>query len=317
MNKKSPRFPALLALSLLACSGGDDDDGGPDAGNEPITLRGTCDEADHIGAFQVAVSPDFSSVDGQVFDAVLPVTIRDEVSVEGDCRLMRRLNLFCDPACSGAEVCDHDGTCKPQPAAQDVGVVTVTGLEEPISMEPRPPGNNYFATPATNPIFLPGAEIRLRTEGGAYVATALGGFGFEPLSLTASDWSLAAAQPLAVTWAAPASADDKTRITLEVTINQHGTSPVALECDFPDNGSATIPASVIDALLAEGVSGFPSGIVKRVTRDRATVSAGCIDLTVASPIASSIDVDGHTPCDGDEDCTAPQTCDIPNETCVD
>ncbi len=306
-------FVALLAVPTAACGSGDGSSD-VDAGEGPIEIRGGCEAASRVGGFRVEVTERFSSVSGTVLNGVLPITIREEVTSEGDCKITRRLNPLCDPGCGATEVCELNGTCIEEPRSQDIGTVTITGLEEAVSMEPAAPGNNYQASVSANPIFAPDAEIRLSGSG---EPIALGGFGSDPLALSTANWRVAQGESFALSWTAPASQAPKTNLHFSLSIDQHGTSPVELECAFPDNGTAAIPSSLIDRLLTEGISGFPNGTATRRTQDRVTTSDGCVDLTVASKLEDSVEVVGHTPCMRDTDCTPPQTCDIPNQTCVD
>lgn len=320
-----------IALALCAACGSDpgggggdagpgDDDGGgggQDAGDPedgPISLDGTCAMGTAIGTFVVEAQDEFSLVDGAVADGVVPVSILEEVGREGDCVLWRRNNPFCDPPCLAGDTCDHDGQCIPFPANQDVGTVTVTGLAEPVEMTPLQPGNRYSFTDLPNPAFAPGAEIRLRSSEGTYGRLALDGRGFSPLLPGDDTWLLAPGQALAVHWDA-AGAAEGTRVGLRITVDQHGNTPVTLSCDVPDTGSAQIAASLVDALLDAGISGFPNGRITRATTDRADVRDGCVELRVGSPRSVDVRVDGHIPCDNADECPEGQTCDLAENTC--
>jgi hypothetical protein len=107
----------------------------------------------------------------------------------------------------------------------------------------------------------------------------------------------------------------ETRVLIEMTIDQHGTSPLSLACDFPDTGSATIPASIIDQLINSGVTGFPNGRITRRTADHVDLDVGCVDLIVGSRLSASVAVAGYTPCNGPEDCPDDETCNVPLERC--
>jgi hypothetical protein len=125
---------------------------------------------------------------------------------------------------------------------------------------------------------------------------------------------LEAGAPLSLEWAAPTS-KVATLVLVELTIDQHGTSPLSLSCELEDSGSATIPASIIDQLIGSGVSGFPNGRITRRTADHVQLEAGCVELVVGSPLAVSVAVAGYTPCNGPEDCPDEQTCNLPLERC--
>jgi hypothetical protein len=110
------------------------------------SVDGECPEAVRVGRFVVDQTADYAFVDGKVSEAVVPTDVRTEVFAEGDCRILRRENPFCDPPCGGDETCDLSGTCVPYPSALNVGTVSVLGLSSAVSMEPVEPGNTYFDT---------------------------------------------------------------------------------------------------------------------------------------------------------------------------
>jgi hypothetical protein len=285
-----------------------------DASEQPIALRGACGDGERWGLFLVEAQDAYSYVDGQVADGVVPASIPEVAGEEGDCRLLRRRNPFCNPPCGAGQTCDHDGTCIAFPLQQDVGVVTIGGLEEEIRMEPIAPSNDYFDTDVPHPLFLPGAEIRLTAEGGDYRAIELFGFGFDLLETSTSAWRVAPGRGLALTWSVPSMAMGST-IDFRLNIDQHGNSPITLSCRFEDDGSAEIPASLVDSLFDSGVSGFPNGALTRETIDRVATGGGCTELRISSPRRGMVEVVGHTPCNGPRDCPPGQTCDIPTNTC--
>ena len=109
------------------------------------------------------------------------------------------------------------------------------------------------------------------------------------------------------TWTAPTTAG-RGEVRLRLNIDQHGVTPVSLYCSFEDDGSAVVPASVIDGLLAQGVSGFPSVLMSRRTVDRQDVGDGCMEFIVQSPREAAVDVEGFIPCDSPDDCPTGMTC---------
>lgn len=276
---------------------GDDDTGDPST----IPLAGPCDLADRRGGFVIEAYEDYSIVDGTVEDGTVPISVLEEVTAEGGCRLMKRNNPFCDPPCEGDETCDFDGTCIPYPAPLDLGTVTVGGLSAPVSMEPLMPGYSYFDTSLPHPAFEPMSLVTLRSGGGALDAFTLHGVGVHELSVVGEGWIVDEGQPLAVGWI-PADGEFRSTVDLRLNIDQHGISPVTVWCAFEDTGSGEIPVEVIDALFDAGVSGFPNGALSRRTADSTAVGGGCVDLIVGSPRVVDVDVAGYIPCDGPEDC---------------
>ena len=207
-------------------------------------------------------------------------TVEEEA---GECTLLRRSNPQCDPACNSGETCDFDGACIPYPEQQDVGTITVTGLAEPVSLEALAPTNSYFDSTVAHPAFSPGDPIHVITTDGYFGVIDLYGVGVEPLVATGLTWTLSAEEPLSITWPAPEE-DTGSRMKLLLNIDQHGSSPLTLSCDFPDTGEAQVPAALIDALLDAGASGMPNGRLTRRTVDSMDVEGGCVELLVTSAL---------------------------------
>lgn len=336
----------LLPLALLAfvgCGDGKSDDSTPATGSgstptgttggtttgcvvttvpppsgDPLTvsLDGECDLADKWGSFLVATYDIFSIVDGKVASGVVPITVTEDVTDPGytgtECKLLRRNNPFCSPQCNPDETCDFDGNCIPFPQNQDVGTVTIGGLEKEVIMEPLQPGNNYFDTQMPHPGFLPGELIELQTgECGVYDPITLHGVGVETLVLTDTNWTVFDGQDLPFSWNAPTIAlNPGQHVQVRLNIDQHGNTPVQLFCEFPDTGSAALPSILIDQLMNFGVTGFPNATVTRRTVDKATLSSGgCADLVVSSPADPNVLVDGYIPCiPGGNTCPTGMTC---------
>lgn len=340
IRSRSPLLAIAPVLLLLACgdkagtdtsgteagdgSGdGSGDDGGDDTGSfagptgDPATveLAGHCPLEDRIGGFQVSVYEAYSVVQGSVAEGVLPVSVLTEVYAEGECRLLKRENPFCDPPCASDETCDLDEECVPYPENQDLGLVEVAGLSDPVSMTAVQPGATYFDTKLSHPAFAEGDLVELRSLGGGWGGDFdLHGVGGSPIQPGEAEWQVVEGQALTVTWDAP-SEGARTTVALDLNIDQHGTSPVAVLCLMEDDGEGVIPAGVIQSLVDSGVTGYPSGSLSRHTADRAQLEAGCVDLVVEAPASVDVDVLGYTPCDKDEDCPPGQTCNVELQIC--
>ncbi len=315
----------LLVLMLAACDGNvnlDDDDDtttAPDDDDDDDTVdlpdapRGECALADKVGWFEVQHEVDYSAVYGLVADGVVPTTILQNVGEQGGCRLMQRINPFCDPPCQPGETCDHSGECIPYPANHSVGTVTIEGLSSDVAMDPTMT-NDYFDTTIEHPPFAPGADIVLTASGDDYAAFAMVGQGVAPIETSDETWIVRSGQDLTMTWT-PAD-QEHAEIYIRLNIDQHGNSPVEIVCSVPDTGSADIPSSVIDQLLGFGVTGFPSGNLARRTVDKVDIEPGCVQFTVFSHLLGSLQVEGHIPCAGPDDCPPGMECDIPTGTCI-
>ena len=328
------RLDRWVVLGLLACGGGGagetatntdgDADADPDAYADPTTtldpatvpLAGACALAEAVGGFRLESYEAFgySIIDGAVSDGVVPVTVLTEVAAEGDCKLLRRENLFCDPACQPGETCDADGTCIPYPLEQDLGVVTMTGLFDEVVLSPIPPGFSYFKTDLSHPAYTPGGVITVTSTGGALSPLTLHGVGIEPLAVPPGDILIVADQPLPLTWT-PASPGARSTIYVRITVDQHGVTPVQLTCETADDGAIDVPATLVSQLVGFGVTGFPNGVVVRRTVDHQQVETGCASFEVNSPQELRIRVDGFVPCQSDIDCPYGQTCNEALEIC--
>jgi hypothetical protein len=268
-----------------------------------VAPRGPCELADRVGGFSIEKQAQFGVVQGTVTDGVVPTAIPTLALSDGPCKLLERRTLACIPACVGAETCGEAGACIPYPRQVSVGEVTVSGLTQETRMSPLAPGNSYFAPGADNPPYAVGREVVLSAAGAGEIGAFL-------LFGTGSE----AGQGLSIEWPAPTSGAETT-VLVELTIDQHGASPLSLSCEFPDTGSAAVPASLVDRMIDSGVSGFPNGRITRRTADHIEVAAGCVELVVGSPLAASIGLAGYTPCNGPEDCPSGQDCNVVLERC--
>lgn len=319
--------PILLTLALTGCGdggGGDDPKDEPDAdtsscglmgtGTDSITLAGACDQEELLGTILLEALDDFSLLDAKVSNAVLPSSVREEEMSMNGCRLMRKRFPFCDPACAANQACTFAGECIAYPAQQDLGDVCVAGLADPVVMTAEAPDFGYFNTQLENPAFIGGERLEVHTTVGAYPAFDLEGIGVTKMQSDAL-WTIVQGDDLAVTWST-SDKDVNAMIELNINIDQHGSSPLLLECDFPDTGEASIPSDLLKALLTSGVSGFPVGKISRHTSDSVEVSDGCIEFVVRSPQTVDVRVDGHVPCTGvGDECPKGTTCNVPMQTC--
>ncbi len=324
--------PAMLAVLSLACNTSPKDtpdsartgDSPADTGAGPapdtVPLGGTCPLDQRYGDFVVESYIDYAIVTGTVLNGVIPVSVLEEVEAAGECRLLRRNNPACNPACESDETCDFDGTCIPYPAASSLGTVTIGGLLEPASMEPVPPSMQYFLTRLPNPPWTTGGLIALQSSGGEFDPVALHGIGVDALQNVPPAWILRAGTPLALTWDLPA-ATARASVDLVLTIDQHGLTPISLTCSFADDGAGEVPAALIDLLIGAGVTGFPNGHLTRNTVDAAMLTPisggdpGCVEFRTGYRHDGEVAVEGFVPCDEDADCPDGLSCNEPIELC--
>lgn len=301
-----------LALGVLglgfasACGGGGDDDdgGGPDGGIDVSSLTyEPCALDQHVGGFDIILGDGFTGVQGQVFDRITPSRVSETIETSGACQWVRAPSLVCNPACAGGMTCGLDGTCAPTAVAQDVGTVTAAGLLAEVSMPARPPAFFYsFTGTLPNPGFAAGAGMRVDGTG-----FSLLGWGIGALEVGATTIEIQRGMALPLSWTAPANAGPA-KIEISINVNGHGLVGSHIECVVDDTGSFTVPEPLITSLVDDGLSGFPTLTMRRTTTDSATVAGGCIELDVESAVTLEVTIPGLESCDGDEDCTPPETC---------
>ena len=310
---------AGLAIGVVSACGGETE-AGQDAGPDPdsqggeLALRGACEADERLGGFVVEEYETYSIVEGKAANGIVPVTVPEEVHEESGCRLLKRRQLFCNPSCGATETCDEGNSCIPSPLNQDLGTVTVGGLNAAVVMELIPPTNIYFDSQLPHPAYDPLAVISLRSTDGYYGVLELNGIGVHRLEIPDEIWVVEPGEPLSLAWTSP-PAEVRSRILFSLNIDQHGNTPLTMYCDFADTGTATVPASVIDALLSYPTSGWPAAHLRRRTADRVEVTGGCVDFIVSSPKTGDVRVAGHTPCDATTPCPPGLTCNIPIGTC--
>lgn len=280
----------------------------PDSGDtdDPAGLGGECPLGERVGAFDVILEEQYSAINGEIRGALIQTQILSELAAEGECRLLTVENPFCDPPCGGGEVCTNEAQCAAFPPRIEVGTVTITGLEVPVSMEPQA-DQRYFETELPHPVITPGIPIELTADG-----LNLSGHGFSALADISPVLAIAPKTDLDVTWEAEGG---EAHVRLEINIDQHGISPATLYCDVPDTGSYTVPAALIDALMLSGISGFPAGTVYRQTIDSTNGPSGCVEFRVRARSTTEVSVAGHTACNVPEDCPPGQTCNVVIQTC--
>jgi hypothetical protein len=299
--------------SSSTTAGLDESSAGSSTGDVEVELGGMCPLATRVGGFLVSAEPEYSAFHGSVADGVVPVSVLEQVGAEGDCILLRRNNPFCKPLCMPGQTCDFDGSCIPYPQNHDVGLVEITGLLEPLMVEPVPPTFAYFDTSLMHPPFAPGALLELTAAGGDYEGFVLHGYGVPAIEPAADEISLSTGRAVQVQWG-PGGSEARLRLVLK--IDQHGLSPVQLVCETDDTGSLSVSAELIGQLLAFGVSGYPTADYYLQTADSVEIEPGCVEFLVYSHHQTSMSVEGHVPCDDPGDCPAGLVCDISIQTCV-
>ena len=107
----------------------------------------------------------------------------------------------------------------------------------------------------------------------------LTGAGIEPLDVGETEWVVEPGKPFIASWK---SSNGPGMIYLELNVDQHGVTPVTMECILEDTGSYTISADFMTQFIESGASGAARGEIWRKTVDSAQVEGGCIEFEVAS-----------------------------------
>jgi hypothetical protein len=321
-------FSLAASLLLLAsCGSGNteqtQDPGTPDAGSSgKQTPTGGTSGADVVGAFNVVLTAESggqsaaTSVSGAVYDGPSPSNIAwDQSKSSGACQLYKARAPFCDPGCIGADVCVDGGRCMPLPVAQDLGMVSVSGLgngeitlEGIANIYDLPIGLKLPFPPAAE-----GAEISLSASAGIYGPFSINSKAVAPLVTTASI-TMERGKAMQVSWTVPGK-PDLARMRVLVDISHHGGTKGKIECDVADNGSLSIDSTLVNGLLDMGVAGFPKTELHRYTQGTATVSKGIVRLEVDASITRPLSIVGFTSCDTDADCPTGKACQ-PNALCA-
>lgn len=303
------------SVADTSSSGSVDDTSSSSSGDTgEVVLHGACDLAERVGGFTLLREESYSTFSGAVADGVVPVSVLELIGEEGDCRMLRRNNPFCDPGCGTGETCDFDGTCIEYPRNHDVGMVDVTGLLQEVSVAPIEPTYDYFDTSLPHPAWDPLAPIELTAAGGDYESFVLAGVGVSMIVPDPAPVVLDPSADLSLAWTPD---EGPAHVRVELTIDLHGATPSKLVCVTDDDGELTVDQSLVAQFVALGVTGFPAITFHRETVDSIEITPGCVELGVRSFADGDLSVVGHTPCTGDGDCPDPMVCDIPNETCID
>jgi hypothetical protein len=313
-----PGFLAVFAAlsGALGGCGGDEpaqavpDDTGDGSDAAPPSYE-PCAPEQRVGSFTIALTEQYTSVGGKVFDAVAPRDVPVEVVSDGPCTLFAAPVMQCNPACDAtSQVCAEGNQCLPQPAARDLGKVTVRGLLVPLELEPNRVTKAY-ANPASAPLpqpgFEPGANLRLSSTGGDYPPIALRAWGVSLLEGVTNPIAVRAGQGVELSWQPPAD-PGPARVHLDLNINHHGSTSNWIECDVEDVGVAHIPLALIDSLMERGRSGFPTLTVTRRSVSSTRIEPGCVELAVSSERVSDVELDGFQSCNSLTECSPGQVC---------
>jgi len=177
---------------------------------------------------------------------------QEETAVGGDCRLLKYVRHFCEGYCDG--VCVAENVCEPWPSFLDAGTLTVTGAKVAITVEPGLWGFNGFENGygwwrEVADLFDDQDVITATFAGEDLAGFSVASAGVAPLVLTnPSDDELALSNDAdtVLTWTPAGAAGTRVRVTLNANNLGHGAPfDAIIECDTEDDGSLTIPATLV------------------------------------------------------------------------
>ena len=296
----------VLGFLLVACSSAEDAEETPPV-SEPAALFGTITV--HLREARAGAEAS-SVVSGTVYDGPSPLDFGlAAVLEEGECQLREVTHPFCDPSCESGTTCVRDGECMPYPRAQNVGVLSVSGLLRPVTLEPFPPSFFYQSEELPFPPCAEGDTVHLRSE--AFEADARC---VAPLVVDAETEILVREdEPVTLDWQ-PAGDPELAEVHVLLDVSHHGGKRGDIVCTVPDTGHYDIPASLVTPLLELGLAGYPSVILTRFTKG--TSSPADVQFRVAASVERAVDT-GVRSCvpNSEDDCPSGQTCDPATNVC--
>lgn len=285
---------ALIAGALAACGGDTVGGTGGASGAGTGGIGGAATPLAVVGTFLVTLAPATGTVpaqtalSGKVYNAATPVTIGwEQLEQAGGCQLLKPKIPFCNPACTGGQVCDVSGSCLSQPVAVDVGTLTVSGIGSG-AMSVKPVLGGYQLGELPNPPAPEGAPIRVSAPGGTLGPLAIEAAAVAPLVFTEMH-ALKRDEILALRWTPPANVTSS-RMLVKLDVSHHAGTKGKIECDVADSGALDVPATMITKLLALGVAQDPTILLTRASVGRVAVSNGIVELRVESPVDQPVTI---------------------------
>jgi hypothetical protein len=337
----------LLCLLAVGCSSSsDDDDNAPKGGSSTATGGSSAQSGGSggsantgnanavVGTFNVKVVPvegtnrAYTAMEGAVANG--PKTPEHQFLKSGSpvngCQLYKYITPFCDPACASSIIkCVQidDVTTKfiTDGNNQDIGPVTLKGLKDQTGATEftvKAIAENYSSATFTDPYPAcnEGDDVTVSAAGNSFIqAFSLTTKCIAPIEIPFKNFELAVdgKNDLKVQWSAPTK-NGISKIYIKLEIAHHGGQKGKIECNTEDTGSFTIPAALQQSLMALGVAGFPSIVVRRESTASIATSVGQVDLVAFSDVERYVSIPGIESCNDENPCTAGKTCQT-NATC--
>ena len=285
----------MLVALVWSCSG--------EGGSEPdVTYDWTLDECGFTEP--AAATIDVASL-SDVFHSGLVAQIEAQLRSgpgpafhqvfmeEGDCRYYKSAIGTCDPPCGSGEACTVDDECAAYPESLSGGELRITGLGEPIVIEPEDYSPGTYFGPAQLPgeLFLPGDEIGASLPGADFPELALGALGVELMGseLTQSGYEMLDGADAEITWNAGPDPEACVRLVINGFNAVHG-APLSdvIVCEGTDTGTMVVPQAFVEEfpygetpVVTEGYD-WPHSELTRYTRNSVDTEYGRAELVVRS-----------------------------------
>lgn len=284
-------LPWILAAALAGCPGptGDDDDVLLDACGFPDPAAAIVDVAEQRDIYHGEA---VARISAAVQEAPTP-SFHGVVMEEGACRYLQPDYGNCDPPCSYDALCNADDECVPYPAGISGGTLTITGLGDPIEIEPEEWSGGQYVGPYGLPgdLFEAGDPIEAALAGDAFPAVSLAARGVASVGfdLVEDGFTMEDGEDAVVTWGGDPSEDACVRVVLNGSNSAHG-MPLhdIIECEGPDTGSLTVPRAMVEAFpygrtpeVTAGID-WPLSELTRATRATVDTDGGAARLQVRS-----------------------------------
>jgi hypothetical protein len=259
--------------------------------------------------------PAVTKVSGTVKSGpVLDLAPFSPAMTDGACVLLTPAIPFCSPSCGSGFGCVAGDKCAAIPKSLDAGTVSLSGIKGAsgaTNVTLLVVAGVYQADPEMDVAFPPydeGADVGLSATGGAVGAFSVHAKGIAKLVVGYDSLPFEKNKATTATWTAKGASSDA-RIHVKIEISHHGgPSKGRIECDTPDNGSITISAPLVTALLNLGYSGFPTIELTRISTGTAAVGTGHVALELSHPVERPLKIPGLVDCTDSTDCPTGQTC---------
>jgi hypothetical protein len=240
---------------------------------------------ERIGFVEAYIDKDGDQfINGEIIDRIVTLRVLEELETLGDCRLLKRVAPECTPECiPQSEQCSLDEVCLPWQVQQDVGTLYLAGLNFHVAMKPNKSNayNEYWNGGGLtgDAIFDDGALIAAHAAEGMYGPFTLQGHGVAPVVMVDPPKYVHADEDLALEWE---TSDGPGEIFVQVSLQNHATTPFTIKCLVEDSGSIAVPAAYVNKLLDALEEGTVAVTVQRRTVDAEDFKTGCIEFQVYS-----------------------------------